>query len=225
MNIICLYWIGDFRKRKFIPEDVWNLYRSVSKHTDRPFKFYCLTNDMKAKLPGTKIQLLYNWPGWWSKMELFRPDLPCGRTLYMDLDSRVVSSLQPILDYEGDLVMFNTRMSKANEQRIHGVVCRYQAATMLFTPCSPVMRETWNRFKQAPEEYMKIFRGEQDMYGKWIPDQPTFPDNWMIKLDTLKRVQLPKEVIIVTGQGDNYDFRYPFFATWLNKLAREKVKV
>jgi hypothetical protein len=224
MNIICLYWIGNFRKRRFVPQDVWNLYQSVEKHSDRPFNFYCLTNDMKADLPGTKIQLLYNWPGWWSKMELFRPDLPCGRTLYMDLDSRVVSSLQPIFDYGGDLVMFNTRMNKANEQRIHGVVCRYQAATMLFTPCSPVMRETWDRFRLDPNKYMQEFRGEQDMYGRWIPDQPTFPDNWMIKLDTLKRVKLPKEVIIVTGQGDDYDFRWPHFAMWINELSRKKVK-
>ena len=70
---------------------------------------------MEANLPGIKIELKHadDWPGWWAKMELYRPRiLPRLRTLYMDLDSHVIRSLQPILDYEGDLVMFNTKDKK-----------------------------------------------------------------------------------------------------------------
>ncbi|KKM07612.1 hypothetical protein LCGC14_1732130, partial [marine sediment metagenome] len=123
VNIVCVYWIGNFRGRDFVSYDVWRLYYSVLKHADRPFDFYVLTNDMEANVPGTKIELLHgnDWPGWWAKMELYRPDLPAGRTLYMDLDSHVIYSLQPIFDFEGDLVLFDSQDTS-----------RYQAATILF---------------------------------------------------------------------------------------------
>jgi hypothetical protein len=218
MNIICLYWVGDFRNRDFRTDDVWRLNQTVTKHIDRDYDFYVLTNDMETDLPGTKIKLLYNWPGWWSKMELFRPDLPCGRTLYMDLDSHVVNDLQPILDFEGDLVMFNTRMSKSMERKDTRIVCRYQAATMLFTPNAYPW--VWNRFRENPNRYMKEFRGEQDMYGRWLPDLNTFPNSWMIKTESLRSKELPKDVIIVTGQSDRFSFRNPDFAPWLEEKAR-----
>jgi len=40
--------------------------------------------------------LQYDWPGWWSKMELFRPDLE-GDLLYMDLDTIPVGDLYRLL--------------------------------------------------------------------------------------------------------------------------------
>lgn len=41
------------------------------------------------------VPLLHKWPGWWSKMELFRPDIK-GDLLYMDLDTLVVGPLDDI---------------------------------------------------------------------------------------------------------------------------------
>ena len=219
MNIICLYWVGDFRGRDFVPEDVWRLKQTIDKHIDREYNFYVLTNDMKADLPGTKIELLYNWPGWWSKMELFRPDLPCGRTLYLDLDTYVVNNLQPILDFPGELVMFNTRMSKVMERKDPRIVCRYQAGIMLFTPCS--LPWVLSKFKNDADNLMKKYRGEQDMYGAWIPNCPTFPDEWMIKIERLRSGKLSDKTIIVTGQSpEKFNFRNPDFAPYLEKLAR-----
>lgn len=222
VNIICLYWVGDFRGRDFTTEDVARLRASVDKHIDRPYDFYCLTNDMTADVPAIKIELQYAWPGWWSKMELHRPDLPPGRTLYMDLDSHVVNNLAPILDYPGDLVMFNTRVNKWR-RRAPGVrdVFRYQAATMLFTPGG--MAEIFYRFCEDPEHWMKRFRSDQDLMGLWIPNQPTFPDVWMVKLNTLRTLcKLPEDVIIVTGQPKDVSFRRPSFALWLEQVARGK---
>ncbi len=51
VNIVCVYWIGNFRGRDFVSYDVWWLYHSVLKHADRPFNFFVLTNDMDAVLP------------------------------------------------------------------------------------------------------------------------------------------------------------------------------
>ena len=222
VNIICLYWVGEFRGRDFTTNDVWRLYHSALKHADRPFDFYVLTNNMKADVPGTKIELLHgnDWPGWWSKMELHRPDLPVGRTLYMDLDSHVIRNLGPILDTPGDLVMFPGRRDR---KQVEGVVDCYQAATMLFDPG----KFTWMylRFLEDWDYYIAHYRSEQDIIGEWAPDQPTFLLEWQLKLNAVAKHRWyanapPPKTIIVTGQPSNGLFRRTHEIKWLEKMAR-----
>ena len=225
VNIICLYWIGDFRGRDFKNSDVSRLRQCVDKHlTDRPFEFYCLTNKMDADIPAKKIELKNNWPGWWSKVELFRDDLPEGRILYMDLDSHVVGNLAPILDFEGDLVMFRTPAKKRKILRNTDptIIYKYQAATILYD--ANKLSWIYNRFSKNVKEFMKKYRSEQDMYADWTPNLPTFPDEWMTKLQTFKDKKITKpwkELIIITGQPKDGSFRDPYYAPWLNNLARE----
>lgn len=233
VNIICLYWVGSFRGRDFTTRDIDRLFLSVKKHIDREFDFYILTNDKGLiKNPDMYyvgedqlniIPLEHNWPGWWSKMELHRPDLPEGRTLYMDLDSHAIRSLQPILDYEGDLVMFPTGIPQKKWSRLRKEkwVCRYQAATMLFDSGCLTMRKIWSEFISNPEKYMNAYRSDQDIMGEFIPNQPMFPREWMCKLDTIRDYKEPPEdVIIVTGQTRDGLFRNTNSISWFEKMAR-----
>lgn len=49
----------------------------------------CLS-DLRIQLPGVRVvRLKHGWPGWWSKIELFRPGVLTGKTLYLDLDTVV----------------------------------------------------------------------------------------------------------------------------------------
>lgn len=60
--------------------------------------FVCLTDQ---PVPGVvTVPLAHDWPGWWSKLELFRPELfPAGeRLLYADLDTTFVGPLAPLLE-------------------------------------------------------------------------------------------------------------------------------
>ncbi len=217
MNIICLYWVGNFRGRDFNINDVMRLYYSVLKHIDCSFNFYCLTNCHET-LPSVieKIKLRHDWIGWWSKVELHRPDLPKGRTLYLDLDSHVIRRLRPILDYKGDLVMFS---SKAVAGR--GIVKKYQAATMLFDSGTKVMVDLYDKFKSDPDYWMAKYRSEQDIMGAWMPDQPTFPDSWMSKLSIVRDLKkAPEDCIIVTGQPVDKLFRRTEEVPWLDEMAR-----
>lgn len=226
MNIICLYWVGEFRGRDFTLDDVDRLYASVSKHMDRPFEFYVLTNT-EEEVGYKTIELDNDWPGWWAKMELHRHDLPEGRTLYLDLDSHVVKSLTPILDYPGDLVMFPTAVAQQQQRKLSRksrkgkkLVFRYQAATMLFDPGTHV--DLYCEFCTHDRWYMTKYRSDQDVMGAKIPDQPTFPNKWMIKLrDCAKTKATPKgDFIIVTGQPGDGGFRDNNYVPWLEKEAR-----
>lgn len=213
VNIMCLWWLPCIRGRNFTIKDIERLRFNVDRYMDRPYEFYCLTNYEGNDLPAVKIPLKNKWPGWWSKMELHREDLPAGRTLYLDQDTYIVGDLQPVLDYEGDLVMFNNRMTKYQP----GMVYRYQSAIMLFTPGK--FLSMYNDFQINAEKYMNTYRGDQDLMGDWIPDQPTFPDHWMIKSSKIfSFLNKPDELIFITGQPSGVDYRKIGKIPWIQDL-------
>lgn len=57
-------------------------------------RFVCLTNEAVAGVEC--VPLVNDWPGWWNKIELFRPGLLTGPTLYLDLDVLVIGRLEPL---------------------------------------------------------------------------------------------------------------------------------
>jgi hypothetical protein len=74
-NICVLKSGGEFK-----PEHVQRLAKQVPD-------LICLSD---VEIEGVKtIPLLYNWPKWWAKLELFRPDI-AGDLFYIDLDSTVI---------------------------------------------------------------------------------------------------------------------------------------
>lgn len=69
---------------------VARLKAGVAKHLPIEHRFVCLSD---VDVPCERIPLEHGWPGWWSKMELFK--LP-GPALYFDLDTAVVGDLQDL---------------------------------------------------------------------------------------------------------------------------------
>lgn len=72
---------------------VAKLQRGVARHLDRPHRFVCLSD---VPVPCDRIRLISGWPGWWSKVELFRPGLFPGPVLYIDLDCLIVGPLSDL---------------------------------------------------------------------------------------------------------------------------------
>lgn len=93
LAIVCVYKSGG----DFCICDAESLYEMVKQHVTVPFDFYCLT-DSDKEVPFTKIPLLHNFPGWWSKIELFRPNLvPNERIIYFDLDKFILKNIDDIV--------------------------------------------------------------------------------------------------------------------------------
>lgn len=72
---------------------VERLQRGVARHLTVPHRFVCLSD---VDVPCERIPLVTDWPGWWSKIELFTPGLFDGPVLYFDLDTVIVGSLDAI---------------------------------------------------------------------------------------------------------------------------------
>lgn len=97
MNIVCvLKQEAQSEKNKITYNKEWveKLKNSIERNYKRPYKFFCLSNIDVGK--GT-IPLRHNWPGWWSKIELFRPDLFKGPVLYLDLDIIIYSNFERLV--------------------------------------------------------------------------------------------------------------------------------
>lgn len=84
---------GDFDERYVV-----NLKRALVRNLTHPFKFVCLT-DLPAIKDVETIRLSNGHPGWWSKIELFRPGaMATERVLYFDLDTLILKNIDDLLE-------------------------------------------------------------------------------------------------------------------------------
>jgi hypothetical protein len=104
-------------------------------------RLVCLSD---CVVPCERIPLKYDWPGWWSKMELFRPDVP-GSFLYIDLDTIPVGDMTAILSVT-HLTML--RDFYHPERRASGV---------MYLPMF-ARRRVWDAWSSCPDEKMKTYQ-------------------------------------------------------------------
>lgn len=74
---------------EYTPGHVELLRDQCSRHAPG-VSFRCISD---VSVPG-RIEMKHDWPGWWSKLEMFRLPGPC---LFMDLDTVIVGGLAPFL--------------------------------------------------------------------------------------------------------------------------------
>lgn len=85
----------------YTPEWVAKLQRGVARHLSIPHRFVCFSD---VDVPCEHIPLETNWPGWWSKLEMFRTPID-GTVLYFDLDTVIVGSLDAIASHPHTFTM------------------------------------------------------------------------------------------------------------------------
>jgi hypothetical protein len=172
ITFACVYWQGEFRGREriYTPEWVLKLKRMVARHYNQEHRFVCLTNTV---VDCETIPLIYNLPGWWSKMELFSGALT-GRVVYFDLDLVLLNSITPIADYQSGFVICGA-FGQPNKE--HGTVHAYNSSVMSFD--ADKAERFWFEFDA---ESMTDFRGDQDFIAHVDGGLDTFPRDWVRKL-------------------------------------------
>lgn len=87
----------------YTPLWVQRLAAQIRAHHD--VRVVCLSD---VDVPGVEtIRLLHDWPGWWAKVELFRPGLFDGPVLYFDLDTVILGPFDDLLAYDGRMAMLS----------------------------------------------------------------------------------------------------------------------
>jgi len=90
-TVVCVLKTGG----EFDCGHVARLACQVREHSPARTKFVCLTDDDRTLDADFGVLLKHDWPGWWSKLEVFRLPGPC---LYLDLDVTVIGDLAPLLE-------------------------------------------------------------------------------------------------------------------------------
>lgn len=173
------------------PEYVSRLHDGVKAHLSREHRFCCLTDQQEWFRGIEAVPLKHDWPGWWSKIELFRSDLLSGRVLYFDLDTVIRGSFAPLTAYRGPFAML-TDFYKPS--RPASGVMAWKAG---------VGDGIYHRFVQEKDEIMARYRGLGDQ--GWISEvmgpvdriQDFFPGVRSYKVDGLEE---PTSVLCFHGE-------------------------
>lgn len=224
ITVACVYWAGRFRGREAIytPEWVGKLRNMVRQNLPVEHRFVCLTN---SRVPCEKIPLKHNWPGWWSKIELFRPGLfENDRVLYLDLDTVIFKDLTPVVDFQSEFVfMGQPHKIPYGTKRIHPkvqkyVVYRYQSSVFAFNGgAGDALYENFGN------EQMNTYRGDQDYISDVMPQLDTFPNKWMGKLEKYKATGPSDELIVGLCMGNGFPRKNSDFAQrykWVKEVWR-----
>lgn len=134
----------------YTEEHLARLYALVVENVRQPFVWQTVTDSQ--------------WPGWWSKMELFRPGRFAGRVLYLDLDTTPCGLLD-------DLVRDGFWMCR------DWATLGLNSSVMCWTP-SPETGRMFAEFEANAERIMGEFNGDQDFIQSRMKEAQAYPRRW-----------------------------------------------
>jgi len=201
-TVVCVLVRGHVKA--FRPEYVIKLANMVKPWMDRPYRFVCLTDYPKMAVrsmdliqipsPG-KVSRHFHWNypagdkvfAWWSKLELFNPKHGfTGRMLYLDLDTLVVGSLAPILDYPADFALIPDEGLFRGKFGLR-VVKRLNSSVMVWDAGCDKATRVWQKYD--PGKTPAVLWGDQDHIGEQIPDAATMPREWFPRISALTELR------------------------------------
>lgn len=187
MRVFCVLRSGG----DYHSDDVERLQSALARYLPG-HQLWCLS-DIHVPWPCQRIALSNDWPGWWSKMSLFRPDL-AGPIFYLDLDTVPVGDMSKIVKVGRDMMLsdFYFPLNPAS-------------GLMFMTEAS--RREVWKRWIADPKGHMARHRhgfegrvgGDQGFLaetdfaknaGRW---QDVFPGEVISYKCDVKRFGIPPE--------------------------------
>lgn len=189
----------------YTPDWVARLCRDAATHL-KPSRSVCLTDvDWGCPDEILKRDLLGPWPGWFSKLELFRPGLFDGPVLYVDLDSLILKPI-PLLNE------FLARLGKAwtSLALLDDFYAPNRAATgvMAWTP-SPATEAIYTEFARRPVIKPGWNNGDGSIIGQYphYRLQAMFPgafQSW--KVQEKLRKPVTGSVLCFHGEPKNNSF-------------------
>lgn len=137
----------------------------------KKYESICLTDAIKIKDVNT-TPLLYNWPGWWAKLELFNPEHPVLGSkdlLYIDIDSVIVGDITPLTKMKKITLLNDFSQQGPSSAPATGI---------MFIPAS-AKKIIWDEFIKSPEteinaERLPPYHGDQGFIGRVCVDA----DRW-----------------------------------------------
>lgn len=197
------------------PKWVYALKAGIAAYLKTPHRFVVLAD---MDVPGVDSHhLAHDWPGWWSKIELFTPGLFDGPVLYMDLDTLPVGWLLDLVSCPKDLALLSDLWHPE----------RAQSGVMFFRP-GPHTRWLYEGFESSPQAVMRRFRGDGEYVASRVPGAARLQDLYPGQIVSLKPrhepgrrwSERPENARLVCGHG-NPRLSDPR-AGWAHEMWRER---
>ena len=241
LNVWTVLWVGDKpwkynsrpadrpkqvedETRTYKPDDVVKFQRMAARWLPGA-KFRCLSN---VPVPGVQcIPLTSGFEGWWPKVELWRPDLPEGRSVYFDLDTLIIRDPAPIVNFEAPFaaIMPGPGVGSGDQDDPHAPepwkpwkdqegfmrVPRYQTSVMVWD--SGYGHKFWHSF--MPTHKIRL-ASDQDYLGEVFPDEARMQTDWFRKMpkNGLKPIKPRMVVLTMPMRNDQAARQY----AWVREL-------
>lgn len=183
-TVICMKW-----GTRYGPEYVNRLYSMVQRHTRRPTRLVCYTDDVTGLDAGVETFplpyiVLPESKAWlpWRKLSLWQKKLEGveGEALFLDLDVVVTGSLDEFFDYEPGHFCVAHNWTQRNERIGNTSIFRF-----------PVGKHSYiyDRTMNECDRVLSQHRNEQIFISREINDMKFWPDEWCM---SFKRSLLPR---------------------------------
>lgn len=195
LTVVCVMKSGG----EYTPYHVKALEASVRRHLTIPHRFVCFT-DVPDKMPAGVMPIIlpHNWPGWWSKICLFKKGLIEGPTFYLDLDTIPVGNMN-------DLVLGHRFTVLQNFWTTTGKI----GSGLMAWDCD--LSAIYDAFKQNPVQFIEQYK-TRDRWGdqgfifhhspiKWDMWQHRHPGRVVSWKLGCHAGQVPKDASIVCFHG------------------------
>lgn len=149
-TVICVLRSGG----AYDAEWVRKLRDGVARNLSGAHRFVCLSD---VEVPCERIALRHDWPGWWAKVEIFRPGVIDGPTVYLDLDTAVVANIDGLFRLPSSFAMLE---NMSNPEMVGSGV-------MWFADKAPT--GVYEKFVKQPEAY--IAHHERNAHHSYLGDQ------------------------------------------------------
>jgi hypothetical protein len=171
LNVVCVLRHGG--KVGYDASWVEKLKNSVARNLTSEHKFICLSD---CDVPCERIPLICDGAGFWSKLELFRPELFNGPVLYIDLDTVICANLDDMVNQikNQQFVM----LLETDKNVVSSAVMWWQGDHSYL----------WDQYIKTPKEALKQQYSKMPRYGDqaFIQDytkhtllQEHIPESWV----------------------------------------------
>ena len=169
MNFACVCY-----GKKYSVEYVQKLYNMVQRNTTLEHNFFIFTDNMEMEIDGhVNIRTFpETLSGWWNKMQLFRPDILDGDTLYMDLDVVITGNIDCFFNYEPEADFIGMNDFNPDTKIFNSSVFKFKPEAM--------KSKLWQPFTDDRTKWLR-YSGDQNVISDLIighPGTKSFPDSW-----------------------------------------------
>jgi len=207
LNVVCVYKTGGV----YTEEYARKLHEGVRLNLSLEHGFICLTDNPSSIDFCETIPLKHKWPGWWSKIELFRPDLSLESCLYFDLDTIILGNIDELAGLASEFPFITLRGFNQHLAFQHRRELNLATGIMAgnFASCA----EVYYVFCRNPNKHMTIKRerwkhGDQGFIASVVGlDVPRLQDylseDYIVgKKRTKKGIHIPKGARVLAWSGN-----------------------